>query len=288
MASDDPHVVETARHLFRLLRRMLEEGVRTDAARVVEIAWVQLTRPGRPGARIGLESRAALKQEMALSAARFVELSDNAALSRFCREVTEAAYRRVPRGSYSRPMVDAVGSNKDLARAALLREYASSHDDEDLVRRAVTRAIRERRRHTQRTVRVDVEDNDPLRELLDLPARGAVRLPPQDIRLHMANVLSKSGEKSVLPPLLRRAARFSEKTLRPALGEELWGLCRPVGFADPRGHRLVVQVTSAALAHEVSMRKRELLHRLKAVPGFEGIKDVRFLVEERKSLPVLG
>lgn len=286
--ADDPRVTETARHLFRLLRRILEEGVRSDASRVVDVAYVQLTRPGRPGAVLSDANRIALKSEMQLAAGRFVELSDNAALARFCKEVSAAAYRRVPKGRHSRPLHDAVESSKDLARMAVLGEYSSSHDDKDLVRRAVTRAMRERRRHTQRTVRVDVEEQDPLRDLLDLPSRGAVRLPPHDIRLHMANVLSRKGSKSELPLLLRKAARFSEKTLRPALGEELWGLCRPVGFADPRYRVLIVQVTSSVLAHEVSLRKRELLHRLQAVPGFEEVRDVRFKVEDKRSLPVIG
>ncbi len=284
---DDPRVTETARHLFRLLRRVLEEGTRSDAERVVEIAFVQLTRPGRPGARLSSQSRLSLKREMQLAAARFVELSDNGALTRFCREVSEAAYRRVPRGSYARPLADAVESSKDLARMAVLTEYSRSHDDRDLVSRAVTRALREGRRHRQRTVRADVEEHDPLRELLDLPSRGAVRLPPHDIRLHMTNALSKKGETSALPSLLRKAARFSEKTLRPALGEELWGLCRPIGFGDPRGRRVLVQVTSAALAQEVSLRQKELLYRLKAVPGFEDVKELRFLVEDKRSLPVV-
>lgn len=288
MSADDPRVTETARHLFRLLRRHVEEGTRSDVERVADIALVQLTRPGRPGARLSNQKRDALRREVKLAARRYAELSESGALARFCREVSAAAYRLLPKGRHARPLDDVLESSRELARAALLTEYARSHDDEDLVTRAVTRALRERRRHSQRTVRVDVDDNDPLRELLDLPSRGNVRLPPHDIRLHLTNALSPKGERSALPPLLRRAARFSEKALRPALGEELWGMCRPIGFADGRGRRVLVQVTSAAWAHEVSLRQKELLHRLRAVPGFEEVRDLRFVVEERKALPVLG
>lgn len=288
MSAADPRVAETARHLFRLLRRVLEEGTRSDVGRIVDITFVQLTRPGRPGARLSNDGRAALLREVKRAAGRFAELSDSGALTRFCMEASATAYRLLPRGGHTRPLDDALESTRELARTALLTEYARSSDDKDLVNRAVTRALREKRRHRQRTVRVDVEEHDPLRELLDLPSRGAVRLPPHDIRLHLTNALSRKGDTSVLPPLLRRAARFSEKTLRPALGEELWGLCRPIGFADGRGRRVLVQVTSAALAHEVSLRQKELLHRLRAVPGFEEVKELRFVVDDKKALPVVG
>lgn len=288
MSTDDPRVGETARQLFRLLRRHLDEGSRNDPERVARIAYVQLTRPGRPGARLSNEKRKALQEEIWLAAQRFAELSESSALARFCREVSAAAFRLLPKGRYARPLDDALESARELARTAVLTEYARSHDDKDLVTRAVTRALREQRRHRQHTVRVDVDDHDPLRELLDLPSRGNVRLPPHDIRLHLTNALSPKGERSALPTLLRRAARFSEKVLRPALGEELWGMCRPIGFGDARGRRVLVQVSSPAWAHEVSLRQRELLHRLRAVPGFEEVRELRFVVEERKALPVLG
>ncbi|MFZ9886677.1 MAG: DciA family protein [Myxococcota bacterium] len=275
---------DTARQLLSLLRRHLDDGRRADAARLIEVTLVQLTRPGAPAARLGSEQRDLLRKELALLASRYAELADSTALARFCAEAAAAAWRRVPRGRHTKPLEDAVGSTKDLARRALLTEYARSHDDVDLVQRALTRALRERRSHRQRTVRVDVEDRDVMRELLDLPSQGAVRLPPNDIRVHLAGAFDRDGQRSALPAVLRKAARFSEKALRPVLGEELWGLCRPVGFADRHERVVIVQVPNAAAAHEVQLRKRELLHRLCAVPGHERVREVRFaVVDERPS-----
>src|SRR5690606_36436396 len=80
LSTDDPRVGETARQLFRLLRRHLDEGSRNDPERVARIAYVQLTRPGRPGARLSNEKRKALQEEIWLAAQRFAELSESSAL----------------------------------------------------------------------------------------------------------------------------------------------------------------------------------------------------------------
>lgn len=166
----------------------------------------------------------------------------------------------------------------DLAEAAVYAEYARASSDDDLVRRAVTRALRERRRGRIGRRALDVEENDPLRRLLDLPDRGPALVPLGDVRGAM--VKSFRG-------LLKQAAPFAEALLRPALGEELWVRCRPVGFADARRARILVEVPSSPVAHELMMMKGDIVRRLKSVPGLESVKDLRFVVREQTFLPLL-
>lgn len=280
---------ETSALLLHVIRRHLEAEERFSWARAVEIALVQLSRPGRPAARLTPALRERLERQLSELARGLVDPTDPRQLEAFCRRAAEAAHAAVPKARHPGPRLKDVASDlKSLAKAAVYAEYGRAKDQDDLVRRAVTRALRERGRTRRHLARLALDESDPLRSLLELPDRGPVYLPPRDLRVHLAAGRTKEGKDSALPGLLRQAARFSERTLRPALGEELWGLCRPVGFADRRCTRVLVQVTSSALAHEVSMRKQELLMRLAHVPGFEGVRDVRFVVEERKAIPVVG
>lgn len=160
-------------------------------------------------------------------------------------------------------------SNRKLAEAALYAEYNRATSDEDLVHRAVTRALRERRRERAGQRHVSATERHPVRDLLDLPAQGPARVPRGDVRLPLAKQFGR---------LLEQAAPFSEAVVRPALGEELWARCRPLGWADSRQTRLLVEVPSAARAHELTMQRSEILRRLRAVPGFERLKDLRFQV----------
>jgi hypothetical protein len=279
---------ELADILFRAARRYVEDTPRTSQEGLARVVYVQLCRPGRPGGKLSDVQREALRLELTTLAKQAWDLTDPGQLSRFTAAAAATSLTRAPRGRHKRPVDEAMHSRAQLARMALLSEYSAAKDGNDLVRKAVTRAIRERRKGAQRGVRLDVEDGDPLRELLDLPRHGEVRLPRTDLRAHLTRALQKDGSRSSLPGILRRAARFSEKTLRPALGEELWALCRPVGFSDDRGRRLSIEVVGASFAHEAHMRRNELLHRLQAVPGFEEVKELRFLVPERSTLPIVG
>jgi hypothetical protein len=273
----------TARDVFPTMRSFTERAQGFDKQQLLDVLRAQLSRPGRPGSRLSPPQRARWHEQLAALVRDVEGPTSQRVLFDLCRDAARAAWSHLPTASRSRRDPRATVDNaRRLARASLVAEWGGEGTDDERVRRALTRAVRERRRADRETARLELPDGDPLRAMLSLPASGVVRLPKNDVRAHLVRARSREGERGTLPDLLRRASRFSERTLRPVLGEELWGLCRPVGFADRHGRVITVQVDNAALAHEISMRKRELLSRLRAAPGFENARDVRFKVGEPK------
>jgi hypothetical protein len=159
-------------------------------------------------------------------------------------------------------------SAKDAAAAALAATAFHAQGDEDHVRRAVTMAWRHQARGHPHQTTLRLDDNDPLRSSLALPVKGAAVMDRREVRHHMLT----------LAPLLRQAGAFAPDALEDALGEELWALCRPVGFTDAKHTSLLVKVPSAAFANEVQMRTPELLARVQRVAGLQQVRSVRFVV----------
>jgi hypothetical protein len=69
--------------------------------------------------------------------------------------------------------------------------------------------------------------------------------------------------------------------MEPALGEELWLLCRPLGFADQRRTRVLVATTSSVAAQETQLRARELLYRLQKLDALHDVQGVKVVVDAR-------
>jgi hypothetical protein len=174
----------------------------------------------------------------------------------------------------------AQADSRALAKAAIYAELVHATSDEDLVRRAVTRALGEKKRGSPGRP-VPLQPGDPLRHLLDLPPTGRLRLPRGDVRGAMARA---AVEVPSLGGLLRQVAVFSRTVMEDALGEELWSLCRPVGFADLRRTRILVATASSVAAQETQLRSRELLYRLKKLDGLSTILGIRVVVDQRPFL----
>ncbi len=280
---------EMAGRLFRTLRRLLESERGLARRELVDVALSRLLRPEAYGQLLPRTGRDQLRTALSVLATAVQEANDEAQLRAYCEAAVEATHAmcKSPRHPGAQLMkkrvvdADVVASKKSLVEAAVYAEFSRARGDADLVNRAVTRAQKERRRYLQHTRRLDVEAHDPLRALFELPDDGKpVRVLRGDVRRVMTD------RKNPLSQLLRDASSFSEALIRPALGEELWGLCRPVGFADARRARVLVEVPSSAAAHTLSMRKRELVQRLCRVPGLDRVDDVRFSVAGRQRLPV--
>ena len=268
---------ELVRMLLRALRRRIEDGAFSSDEAVV-VAEAQLVRPGGP--RLSPDNRARLKAALHVEA-RLLEPPTPRALLGFARAAARLGFTletkaRSP-GAVVEEHLDDVGH---LARAAVYAEVTRAQDQEQLLQRAVTRAVRARKRGRPGMARVPLDDGDPLRELLDLPSHGRVALPRHDVRLRIARAATEEG---AFGTALRKAARFDPATLALALGEELATIGIVVGFADAREKKVLVEVRSSILAQEVQLRSKELVYRLKKVPGFEAVTGVQVVVRPPSS-----
>lgn len=264
---------DAVRVLLAALRRRVDDG-RFSAEVAAETALAQLLRAGGPGAQLGAIDRAALREAVAALARPLATTGPMPrALLAFARDAVQAttALRRPYRhpGAALEQRID--DDTATLARAALWAEATRGRGDDDLVRRAVTRALREKKRGRRGHVTVDVPDDDPLRALLHLPSRGRVWLPKNDLRARIAGTAAGTPFGAAL----QQAARFAEEVVRGALGEELWALARPVGFADRAETRVLVEVASSAAAHEAQLRSREIVATLRTLPGLARVKGIR-------------
>ncbi len=258
------------------LRRRVDEG-QFSAEVAAETALAQLLRPGGPGARLGPVDRATLRDQVAALARPLATTGPMPrALLTFARDAVNATLVLLRPGRHPGARLEERidDDTASLARAALWAELTRARDGDDLVRRAVTRAIREKKRGRRGKVTVDVPEDDPLRAVLHLPAHGRVWLPKNDLRAKIAN----TTKGSPFGAALQQAARFAEEVIRDAIGEELWALARPVGFADRAETRVVVEVTSSAAAHEAQLRTRELVGTLRTLPGMGRVKSIKVLV----------
>ena len=278
---------DTSAMLLRALRHAAERGS-LAADDVVDVARVQLMRPGGPAHKRSEGARARLDEALALLGRQLADRQGPPtprALYAFARAAAEAAHAiERPVRHPGQRIDERLDDVRALAEAALWAEATRSRDSEDMVRRAVARAVRERKKG-RGLVRVRVEDHDPLRTLLDLPNAGRVVLPKNDVRVRLAQAADRTV---AFGDALRKAARFSEELLLPVLGDELWELGRPVGFSDKAETRVVIEVPSSVFAQEIKLRSLELLERLRRAPGFERVASIELVVKNARSLPVAG
>jgi hypothetical protein len=269
-------VAETQRQLLRALARRVDEG-QFGVDDAVDVTLVLLGRAGGP--RLSVEQRTSLRRSLLLLARMLAPPSPRALYS-YARDAARLAWEAErPARSPGATLRDVAHGDdvESIARAAIYAELLSARDDDDLVRRAVHRAIQERRRG-QPGVPVPLHAGDPLRGLLDLPSHGRLRLPRRDLRGAIARV---AHEEPALGDVLRKSARFARHILEPALGPELWLLCRPVGFVDKAETRVLVAAENSLAGQETQLRSRELVYRLKSVVGFERVDAVRVVVDAR-------
>ena len=267
---------ETQRLLVRALVRRVDEG-RFSADDAVDVALVQLSRPGGP--RLSDAQKTALRRSFVVLAGALSPPTPRA-LHDFAREAARLAWQTETRPRSPAVALRDVAHGSDIAATATAAVYAellNARDSEDLVRRAVHRALQARRQALP-GVAVPLPPGDPLRGLLDLPAEGRVRLPRRDVRGTIARV---AVDNTVVGETLRKAARFARHVLQPALGDDLWLLCRPLGFVDKAETRVLVATEHSLGAQETQLRSRELVHRLKQVEGFADVCAVRVVVDAR-------
>ena len=287
---------EQAAAQARTLLRFLQQQVETVGLTQSSAAMLALRVLTRAGGAFGAQplatahpAAAQLAGALAVLATAITEPPTPRQLLAFAHSAIEAAamVRKAPRSPgavISERLQDPRGLAESAVYAEVARARLEGASDAVLVQRAVTRALRARKRGRPGLRHVPLEPADPMRALLDLPAHGAVYLPKNDLRVRLAD----ASHRGAFGDVLKDVALFAQAHLRPALGEELWELCRPVGFSDKAKSRVVVEVASSVHAQEAQLRSTELVLRLQQVPGFAAVKGTKIVVVPPVALPVRG
>lgn len=266
---------ETQQLILRAIKTRLERGS-FSSEDAVNIAYNQIMRPRGP--RLSEEGRTALLAGLR-KLAPDVEPPTARALYAFAKDAAALAWLGHVRPRSPLAQEDDAWFGVDvLAEAAVAAELAARGDSfgaDDLVQRAVRRALHARRKARIGAL-VPLADRDPLRALLEVPPTGAVRLPGRDVRAQMARVLS---HESPMSDAIRRSAAFHSTRLEQALGPLLWALGRPVGYADRHQKRLLVASATSTAAQETQLSSGDILYRLKQLPEFAELSGIRVVVD---------
>lgn len=147
------------------------------------------------------------------------------------------------------------------------------------INRAANNLFQEKLEQQRAQTRAKMIELHPLGATLSLLA-GEQRIAKEDIRNHLLK-LNKSVKNKGSTPLfnvLKKAQSFSVVNLHNLLGDELFFLCRPLGFLDQKDETVVVEVPSNAHMHALAYRKLEILRALKNDPCFVKLKSIRFKI----------
>lgn len=147
------------------------------------------------------------------------------------------------------------------------------------VHRVAQRLLKEKKEQDRAAVRARIIKQHPMAESLSLLVNNQ-KIAKEDIRNHLLNLGRTADKKSgnSLMTVLRKAQSFSIVNLHNLLGDDLFFLCRPLGFLDQRDETVVVEVPSSAHMHALTYRKLEILKSLKKDPAFEKVKTIRFKI----------
>lgn len=125
--------------------------------------------------------------------------------------------------------------------------------------------------------------NHPLHATLEVLNTNQKRTAKEDIRNHLLNLknfkTSRNPQQGILLNILKKAQSFSVNHLHQLLGDELFHLCRPLGFLDQNDTTVVVEVPSNAHLHALTYRKNEILMALRKDNNFIKARFIKFKVK---------
>lgn len=263
---------QLAASIFRMLMHMVRAAY-DDFGRDNVAAWTlaHVERPGHLAERATDEERTQL-HHLLWYAAEMIAIPPDERLLRAYTERAADAVLTVFAERWRRTLLPQRQKvRRDTLQAALMAEKTEALNDEELVRRAVRRALNTGFRRQRGTTPLPLSSESPLRQLLDLPEQGTARLPNTDMRVRLAST------NEAMSKLIEKAAVFSEEFLRPLLGDQLWNLCRPIGYADRDQKIIQAEVPTSAHLFEMQWYKAQILYALRKHPALAHITDIRFV-----------
>jgi hypothetical protein len=162
----------------------------------------------------------------------------------------------------------------------LFQALGSGCSESSAINRAANNLWQEKLEHQRAEQRTKMIDHHPLKDTLSTLGTGQKPLAREDIRNHLLRLKKTPSQKGggMLFNVLKKAQSFSALRLHQLLGDELFFLCRPLGFLDQKDETVIVEVPSNAHMHALTYRKLEILRALKNDPCFEKTKTIRFKI----------
>jgi len=159
------------------------------------------------------------------------------------------------------------------------------HKEQAALARAANGLMKERKKEEAQEKQRARISNHPLKETLELLNSAHKPLPREDIRNHLLHLKTQTNmqnkSQGMLLQVLKKAEAFSVSRIHKLLGDELFFLCRPLGFVDKNSQIVEVEVPTSAHLNALTYRKLEILRALKADPTFKTTHSIRLKVRCR-------
>jgi hypothetical protein len=198
------------------------------------------------------------------------------------RNFAKECLRNVDMGLEKNVTVLGAKALQKQAQRDLSLSIASGYSEACAIQRAAHELLKIKRRFDAKERLIMMAKAHPLRDVLSWVELNDAPLPKEDVRNHFLH-LKKSTKKEkhgdgMLWGLLEKAQAFSVRRLHGLLGDELFFLCRPLGFFNQNRTALLIEVPTNAHLHALTYRKLEILRALKKDAAFYTVKDLRFKV----------
>lgn len=169
------------------------------------------------------------------------------------------------------------------AERELTASLSSGHSSTAAIERAANVLLKNKRRLDAEMRIKKLREQHPLKDTLEVLNPKSGSLAREDIKNQFLRLKRdpspESSHRSNLFRLLERAQAFSTIRLYHLLGDELFFLCRPLGFLDQDATILLVEVPTSAHLHALTYRKLEILKAVKIDPAFKSVKHLRFKIK---------
>lgn len=121
----------------------------------------------------------------------------------------------------------------------------------------------------------------PLSENIHMAKLITDKIPKEDVRNKLLSLgyTSRSKEGEILFNVLKKASAFCPHNLHKLLGDELFYLCKPVGFNDKNGNIVILEVNDNSALYALTYKKMDIINRLKNDINFKNLNNVRFKIK---------
>jgi len=172
---------------------------------------------------------------------------------------------------------------RKAAQKEVTESLALGHSQASAVLRAANVLIAAKRTSDRNERLQAMASTHPLKDSLELLNLNGRALAKEDIKNHLLKLKQATSNHNpgtgVLYGLLKKAEAFSVSRLHSLLGDELFFLCRPLGFLDRFATTLIIEVPTSAHLHALTYRKLEILSALRKDAAFRATKTLRFKVK---------